>query len=177
MDDQCQVDGCDRKRQTRRGWCLLHYKRWMRSRDKNDPTYRKQIRGNDVARFWSKIVKSHDPNGCWIWIGAIFPGGYGNCFWKKKSVGAHRVSWILEYGEIPKGIVVRHKNFCGIPLCSNPLHLELGTIADNNRDKVKTISLQCHPGRKHYAKGLCKRCYEQTRKDMWRAKQIELKHV
>jgi hypothetical protein len=39
------------------------------------------------------------------------------------------------FGDIPKGLIVRHK--CDNRLCINPEHLELGTITDNNRDRAK----------------------------------------
>ncbi len=81
---------------------------------------------------------------CWIWIGSLHGStprkSYGKWL-NTKLVGgqkmsgakAHRVSYILHYGDIPEGMVVRHK--CDTPSCVNPLHLELGTFADNNRDR------------------------------------------
>jgi DNA-binding transcriptional regulator YiaG len=43
--------------------------------------------------------------------------------------------WTIERGEIPDGLVVRHK--CDEPSCINIEHLELGTTADNSTDKVQ----------------------------------------
>ncbi len=50
---------------------------------------------------------------------------------KTQSVARH----IYEscYGDIPKGLHLRHK--CDTYYCINPEHLELGTNADNQRDK------------------------------------------
>lgn len=51
--------------------------------------------------------------------------------------GAHRVAYCEANGLLLSditGLVVRHK--CDNPPCVNPDHLELGTVADNNRDKI-----------------------------------------
>ncbi|CKG64400.1 Uncharacterised protein [Streptococcus pneumoniae] len=46
----------------------------------------------------------------------------------------HRLIYKECFGEIPEGLVVRHK--CDIPKCINPEHLELGTPNDNVSDRV-----------------------------------------
>jgi hypothetical protein len=48
---------------------------------------------------------------------------------------SHRAVYEHFYGQIPAGLVVRHK--CDNGGCINPEHLELGTVADNNRDKIE----------------------------------------
>lgn len=52
-----------------------------------------------------------------------------------KSIGVHRFVYEQMFGEIPEGLVVRHR--CDNPHCINPEHLELGTQADNIRDMVE----------------------------------------
>lgn len=64
------------------------------------------------------------------------------------SMGAHRASWIMTFGAIPKETPwVLHK--CDVPLCVNPDHLFLGTLRDNLLDM---ISKDRHPWIKRLVK-------------------------
>lgn len=74
-------------------------------------------------------------NGCWIWIGACNFDGYGHLTVSQKPWSAHRFSYTIFTGEIPKGMCVCHK--CDCPPCVNPDHLFLGTAKDNARDKYE----------------------------------------
>jgi len=73
--------------------------------------------------------------GCWLWVGAKDGHGYGRFQVDGKGCGAHRVSYELFKGKIPKGMFVCHT--CDVPGCVRPDHLWLGTDADNNADKIK----------------------------------------
>ena len=72
-----------------------------------------------------------EPNsGCFIWLGKTNNAGYGYL----ERQFAHRLSWSLSYGEIPKGECVLHK--CDVRLCVNPLHLYLGNHRQNMKDAI-----------------------------------------
>jgi len=51
-----------------------------------------------------------------------------------KQKKAHRISYELHKGIIPEGKVIRH--ICDNKLCVNPNHLQIGSVSDNNRDKI-----------------------------------------
>ena len=86
-------------------------------------------------RFWKKVdVRGIDD--CWNWKAGSGKGGYGRIRVNGKTISAHRISWILTYGEIENNLWVLHK--CKQNrLCCNPNHLYLGTPSDNMRDCVK----------------------------------------
>ena len=84
-----------------------------------------------VTRFMSN-VDVRGLNECWSWIGYKRPDGYGEFNSGNQSRRAHRHSWIIFRGPIPKGILVLHR--CNNKTCVNPKHLYLGNECDNARD-------------------------------------------
>jgi len=87
-----------------------------------------------IARFWSKVVRTSDPDGCWLWGDSCNAGGYGHFTLRGRWYRAHRVMYELVFGPIPQGKVVCHR--CGVRSCVRPSHLFVGSQRDNIRDAV-----------------------------------------
>jgi hypothetical protein len=84
-----------------------------------------------MERFWTKVMKS---DGCWLYNGCKTRFGYGKFAITGGWVLAHRISWLLSFGNIPEDSCVLHR--CDNPGCVNPDHLFLGTQLDNIYDMV-----------------------------------------
>src|SRR3990167_7958021 len=53
-------------------------------------------------RFWKCVIRN-SKSTCWGWTGALGRHGYGKMYAGKKTVSAHRFSWLLHRGKIPNG--------------------------------------------------------------------------
>lgn len=90
----------------------------------------------DEERFWSLVDKAGDTDACWLWKGTLNkPGGYGRVSWHGKRARAHRVAYLLTYGELPDHLEVCHT--CDNPPCCNPKHLFLATHQQNMDDRER----------------------------------------
>jgi|GEM_PF-1842294 len=75
------------------------------------------------TRFWSKVKKPVDPDGCWEWTGCRLAAGYGQFRYKGKTSLAHRVAWELMCGRIPSDVFI--VQICENRRCVNVKHLKI----------------------------------------------------
>jgi hypothetical protein len=121
--------------------------------------YPKTPRPSFAERFASHVdhigpVPPHKPElgPCWVWQACRNAAGYGETWLPGHgSQLAHRVAWLLEYGQWPQPCALHH---CDNPACVRPSHLFEGTRRDNNDDKMrKGRHPSLRPGADYWAKG------------------------
>lgn len=109
------------------------------------------IKQKDIDRFWDKVLFTTD---CWEWQGWKIKTGYGQFKLNYKNLLTHRVSYILNKGDIKDGLYIDH--LCKNPSCVNPDHLELvshkeNTMRGNNMASLNAKKTHCKRG--HELKG------------------------
>ena len=87
-------------------------------------------------RFLS-FVQENTETGCWEWTGYL-NRGYGYMAIAGMSPqAAYRISWQLYNGNIPRGLVIRHRCPYKRKDCCNPEHLKIGTQKQNMADAIE----------------------------------------
>lgn len=114
---------------------------------------RSDIPKSAVIRFFDKVERQRQANGCHIWRGARLKRGYGHMNVNGKYLLAHRIAFVLANGELDDRVKVLHS--CDNPPCVNDEHLFAGTLRDNSRDCVakgrhKTPFSGAQPGERHH---------------------------
>lgn len=148
LNKRCGITGCD-KTYYAHGYCGMHY---QRNRKNGSPDDGAMSHAPPEVRFMRRVEKSE--TGCWMWKGAgSRKTGYGLCQPGGKGTSgvlAHRFSYQMHKGPIPKGLHVRHS--CNVRRCVNPDHLSVGTHQDNMDDMTTEQRVAAAPkGEAHHA--------------------------
>lgn len=106
------------------------------------------IPATDAARFRSKVAVG---DGCWLWTGARFAGGYGGFSTRFGFIGAHRVAFALAGNVVPAGKVLDH--ICMNKACVNPAHLRIASPQQNGCYKPPTRGSSRYKGVSWHRRG------------------------
>lgn len=98
------------------------------------------------VRFWDKL-RVNQATGCWEWMAARKPAGYGGWWYKGKQSSTHRDAYTELVGPIPPGLYLDH--ICRNRPCCNPAHLR--TVSP----RVNSIENSVSPPAINYAKTHC----------------------
>ena len=128
---------------------------------------------NRFNKFYKQVGE------CKLWQNYLDKDGYGTFYFRKKLRRAHRVSYYINFGDIPKGMVIDH--VCKNRSCVEPKHLRVVTKEENSTNnslsvgainKAKIVCKYGHPFDKKYGKQrYCSICQSEKTKRLrikWR---------
>jgi len=127
----CSVEDCC-KPAASRGWCQMHYVRWLKHGDTNVVL----LEMHKQIRWLSDVALAHSDDECLQWPFERNRKGYGRVKFNKKRQGAHRVLCELVHGPAPSsGYDAAHSCGNGHEGCVNPNHIRWLTRRENMLEK------------------------------------------
>ncbi len=117
------------------GYCDAHYQRIYFHKDtvEKNPIKEYAKRGEGIA--FLKMLTKNEVDGCVNWRYGKDSRGYGQVFYNKKRIKAHRLARMFyeNVEELPKDVFACHK--CDNRLCVNPRHIYFGDAKSNVDDR------------------------------------------
>jgi hypothetical protein len=114
----CTIEGCEHKYHSR-GWCNMHYRRWLKHGDPLQTLTPTRVDGSADERFWAKVSTQGE---CWEWTAGKSVDGYGTFHYVDRDHRAHRWAWEYMVGSITEGLELDH--LCRNRACVRPEHLD-----------------------------------------------------
>lgn len=140
--ENCRVNECTRPGK-KRGWCLMHYQRWLRRGETGDAA---EMRfATPEQSFEHRTERRGD---CLIWTGATYTNGYGEIRVGGKPTPVHRYAWERANGPVPAGALVDHRDHCD-PLCVEIGHLRLASRSQNGANRKGAAASNGSTGRRN----------------------------
>jgi len=132
IDIECSISECGRSAY-RRGWCCLHYTRWLRH---SDPLGGGRVRG-EPETFLRQVVLQFQGDECLHWPYSTDDKGYGQ-HWQDGKL--HRVNRLVCEASNGSPPTQKHEaaHSCGNGhlACCTPKHLRWATRKENVEDTL-----------------------------------------
>ena len=144
----CSANGCNRETYAR-GWCSMHYQRWLKHGNPETNLSPERPRGMTKAELVAYHVGRAKPDGeCLLTVGTK-TNGYGMTKFGGRACGIHRLVLEVELGRsLEREEYALHR--CHRRACINPEHIYLGDHQQNMRDKVEAGRSHSTPGEAHW---------------------------
>lgn len=95
------------------------------------------LTGYNAMRWLDYVSKATKDGDCLLWNGACDEAGYGRTKFGDRVLSIHQISFIIHFGEVSEGMVVRHKCPKMYKHCFAPCHVEEGTHEQNSHDRFR----------------------------------------
>ncbi len=130
----CMISGCNEP-VLARGWCEIHYSRWLRHGNPETLKIKSSRRGAAQAFLLECAASTSDE--CIDWPFAKGESGYGKVRFRGKYTQASRAVCTIAHGEPPEPrYEAAHSCGRGANGCVNGKHLSWKTPKDNQGDRI-----------------------------------------